>query len=55
MNDRFGVRVAGFELAIRDRVKSAGGIWRVRQQLWELPYEKILALDLEDRIVGESE
>ena len=49
--DRLGVRVAGYELLTRDRVKGAGGIWRPRQQLWELSYGQILALGLEDRIV----
>ena len=49
--DRLGIRVAGYEMAIRDRVKHAGGIWRPRQQLWELSYGKIIELGLEDRIV----
>ncbi len=34
--DRLGIRVTCYELAIRDYVKQAGGIWRPRQQLWEL-------------------
>ena len=41
----------GYELELREKVKRAGGIWRPRQQLWELPYGQILALGLEDRIV----
>ncbi len=55
MHDRFGIHVAGFELPIREQVKSAGGIWRPRQKLWELPYGQILALGLEDRIVDGQE
>ncbi len=51
MTDRLGIRVAVYELEIRKQVKSAGGIWRPRQQLWELPYGRILALGLEKRIV----
>jgi len=54
MNDRFGVRVAGYELALREQVKSAGAIWRPRQKLWELPYSQILALGLEERIVRDQ-
>ena len=49
--DRLGIRVTCYELAIRDYVKQAGGIWRPRQQLWELTYGQILTLGLEDRIV----
>ena len=51
LTDRYGVQVAGYELEIRDQVKKAGGIWRPRQKLWELPYGQILALGLEERIV----
>ena len=51
--DRIGIRVAGYELAIRQQVKEAGGLWRPRQQLWELPYSQIVELGLEDRIVDE--
>ncbi|MCF6283077.1 MAG: hypothetical protein L3J28_12905 [Candidatus Polarisedimenticolaceae bacterium] len=50
-SDLVGIRVAGYELDVRDKVKRAGGIWRVRQQLWELPYGKIVALGLEERII----
>ena len=49
--DRIGIRVAGYETDIREKVKQAGGIWRPRQQLWELPYAQIKRLQLEDRIV----
>jgi len=51
VGDLFGIRVVGYELELREQVKRAGGIWRPRQQLWELPYGQILALGLEDRIV----
>jgi len=54
MTDRFGIRVEYFEKAIQEKVKQAGGIWRPRHQLWELPYGLILSLGLEDRIVGEE-
>ena len=45
------IRVVGYELELREQVTRAGGIWRPKQQLWELPYGQILALGLEDRIV----
>ena len=51
MADLLGIRVVGYELELREQVKRAGGIWRPKQQVWELPYGQILALGLEDRIV----
>jgi len=51
MSDRLGIRIAGYELELREQVKNVGGIWRPRQKLWELPYGQILALGLEARIV----
>jgi len=50
--DRLGIKVAGYELELRAQVKNAGGIWRPRQKVWELPYNQILALGLEERIVN---
>jgi len=50
-DDRLGIRVAGYEMAIRAQVKEAGGIWRPRQKLWELSYNKIMKLGLEERII----
>ena len=53
-SDRLGIRVAGYEKTIREKVKQAGGIWRPRQKLWELPYGKIVALGLENRIIPDE-
>ncbi len=50
-NDRLGIRVAFYEMTIREQVKEAGGIWRPRQKLWELSYKKIVKLGLEERII----
>ena len=44
VGDLLGVRMVGYELELREQVKRAGGIWRSRQQLWELAYGQILAL-----------
>jgi len=52
-SDRLGIYVAKYESKVRDQVKAAGGIWRSRQQLWELPYGLIVRLGLEDRIIEE--
>lgn len=52
---RMGVRVAYTETEIREKVKTAGGIWRPRQKLWELRYADIVALGLESRVVPGDE
>ncbi len=49
---RLGIRVDYAESELRDRVKAAGGIWRPRHKLWELPYTEVVALGLESRVVG---
>ncbi len=54
MEDQLGIRVLGYELEVREQVKQGGGIWRPRQQVWELAYGQILALGLEDRIVDKQ-
>jgi hypothetical protein len=53
-SDRVGIQVAGYEKAIRQRVKQAGGIWRPRQKLWELSYGQAIALGLENRIINDN-
>ena len=39
------------EVALRERVKQAGGKWNPRQKVWELCYGHVVALNLEARIV----
>jgi len=51
-SDRFGVRIGFGETVLREQVKQLGGIWRPEQRVWELSYAQIVALGLEDRIVG---
>ena len=55
--DRLGIRVAGYEKAIRKKVKQAGGIWRPRQNfgnyltakssLWSLKIESLRTVNRE--------
>jgi len=45
-----GIKVQYREKELQRKVKQAGGIWRPRHKLWELPYGKILELGLEGRI-----
>lgn len=47
------VKVAWGEKEISFKVKNSGGIWNKSKQAWELVYEKVIELGLEDRIVKE--
>jgi hypothetical protein len=40
-------------VALRQRVKQAGGQWNRRRQVWELRYDQVVALKLAARIVKE--
>jgi hypothetical protein len=45
------VRVAFSEVAIRRRVKQAGGAWNPDRAVWHLRYDRVVALGLRRRIV----
>src|SRR5713101_2184919 len=49
------VRVAWPEVEMRRQVKGAGGKWNPQQGVWELRYDRVIALGLEERIVGDNE
>jgi hypothetical protein len=49
-----GVRVGFAEVELREQVKQAGGKWNRRRKVWELRYERVVALKLEARIVEEA-
>ena len=48
-----GLRVAFAEGAVRHRVKQAGGNWNPERRVWELRYDRVVALGLNNRIVDE--
>jgi len=48
-----GLRVAFADVAVRDRVKQAGGTWNPERRVWQLRYNHVVALGLTSRIVGE--
>lgn len=52
--DMVGVRIAYGESELRERVKRVGGIWRPRHKLWELDWQTVRNMGLEDRVVIES-
>jgi hypothetical protein len=45
------VRIALPELEVRNQVKRAGGRWDPQRRVWELRYDRVVALGLADRIV----
>jgi hypothetical protein len=45
------LRIGFAEVALRERVKQAGGQWNPRQKVGELCYGHVVALNLEARIV----
>jgi hypothetical protein len=48
------VRVGFTEVELREQVKQAGGKWNRSRKVWELRYERVVALKLEARIVEEA-
>jgi hypothetical protein len=50
-HDLVGVRIDWKESELRAAVKRAGGIWRPRQQLWELSWDAVRTLGLHGRVV----
>jgi hypothetical protein len=46
------VRVAVSEVEVRRQVKGVGGKWNPQCGIWELRYDRVVALGLEGRIVG---
>jgi len=48
------VRIGYQEIALRQQVKEAGGVWDARQKLWNLPKTAIRRLNLKDRVVPKN-
>ena len=48
-----GVRVAFSEKALRDRLKHAGAIWNPAGKVWQLRYDRVVALGFKGRIVAD--
>ncbi|MBI4245794.1 MAG: hypothetical protein HY614_01265, partial [Candidatus Rokubacteria bacterium] len=48
-----GLRVAFADVAVRDRVKRAGGTWNPARRVWQVRYDRVVALGLTSRIVAE--
>jgi hypothetical protein len=48
-----GLRVGFADVAVRERVKQAGGTWNSERRVWQLPHDRVVALGLTSRIVDE--
>jgi len=46
------IKVKLGEVGVRERVKEAGGRWNPEKNVWELRYDRVVKLGLEERIVG---
>ena len=49
-----GVQVAFREADIQQKVRQAGGQWNPTRRVWEIRYDRAVALGLKDRIVSEE-
>jgi hypothetical protein len=49
-----GLRVAFADVAVRDQVKQAEGTWNPERRVWQLRYDRVVALGLHSRIVDDS-
>ena len=48
------IKVAFQEKALRQRIKEEGGVWNPDTHLWEMRYERAIALGLESRILNDT-
>ncbi|MGH7356584.1 MAG: hypothetical protein ACRELS_18660 [Candidatus Rokuibacteriota bacterium] len=48
-----GLRVAFADVAVRAQVKQAGGTWNPERRVWQLRYDRVVALGLNSCIVDE--
>ena len=46
------IRINVNEGYLRELVKAAGGRWNGQEKLWQLPYQEVLSLGLENRLVS---
>jgi hypothetical protein len=49
-----GMRVGFAKVELRDQVKQVGGKWNRRRKVWELWYDRVIALKLEAWIVEDK-
>lgn len=47
------IKIGYAEIELRNRVKTAGGIWNRERKVWELSFQEAKALGLKERIISE--
>ena len=52
--DLVAVRIGFSETDLRERIKTAGGVWRQRQRLWEVDWKTVRELGLQGRVVAQD-
>ncbi len=52
-DETVALRVAFTDAAVRAQVKQAGGTWNPERRVWQLRYDRVIALGLNSRIVDE--
>ncbi|MCP4400639.1 MAG: hypothetical protein GY801_25480 [bacterium] len=50
-----GVRIDIDETTFQQALQEAGGIWNRHRKVWEVRYDKVLDLQLEERIILDNE
>lgn len=53
-HDMVAVRIEYSETVLRERIKTAGGIWRPKQRLWEVDWKTVRELGLQARVVTDE-
>lgn len=54
-NKTVDIEIEYEEINHRKAVKDAGGKWNKKNKRWQLPYRKVIALGLNDRIITDEE
>lgn len=49
-----GLRIDWREMKLGSKVKQAGGKWNPGRRIWEMRYDRVVELGLEERIVEEG-
>lgn len=49
-----GLRIGLNESGLQKKIKQAGGTWNRSRQLWEIRYDRVVELSLEERIAHEE-
>jgi hypothetical protein len=53
-NRLVSVRLTAAEFALRQQVKGVGGKWNPQRGVWEVRYDRVMALGLANRIVDDQ-